>query len=136
MATVEERLAKLEADFATLNANILNHIMAQQAAISSRRGPEGARGEKGDPGISNIPGPRGLQGPAGPQGEKGDPGVSNVPGPTGPIGATGATGPQGPKGDRGDVGPTGPQGPSGKDGFSPNVEMIAKAVIKSIKESL
>lgn len=44
----------------------------------------------------------------GPQGPKGDTGE---PGPQGPKGDTGATGPQGPKGDTGATGPQGPAGP-------------------------
>jgi hypothetical protein len=54
--TAEERIAKLEADFAALSSNILNHINQQQAAISSRRGPEGGRGQAGPSGASGRDG--------------------------------------------------------------------------------
>lgn len=58
MSSVEERVAKLEADVSALSANILSHIMAQQAAISSRRGAEGARGERGLTGATGPAGPK------------------------------------------------------------------------------
>lgn len=67
-------------------------------------GPQGPKGEKGDPGAA---------GPQGPKGEKGDPGVT---GSRGPKGDTGDTGPRGPKGDTGPAGSQGPQGPKGEDG--------------------
>lgn len=54
-------------------------------------GPQGEKGEKGDPGI------RGLQGE---KGEKGDPGIPGLQGPKGDKGDTGAQGAQGEKGDK------------------------------------
>ena len=63
-------------------------------------GPQGPKGDKGDPGIQGPKGDRGeqgLQGETGPQGLKGDPG---------------AQGEQGPKGETGERGPAGPRGTS------------------------
>ena len=70
--------------------------------------------------IINIIEAGAITGPAGPQGPKGDTGE---PGPQGPKGDTGETGPQGvtglqgPAGERGEVGPQGPKGDPGDQGL-------------------
>lgn len=114
---------------------IINIIEA--GAITGPAGPQGPKGDTGEPGPqgpkgdSGAAGPQGatgLQGPAGergevgPQGPKGDPGDQGLQGPKGdrgeqgiqgPQGPKGDTGPQGPQGPKGDTGDTGPQGPTG-----------------------
>ncbi len=86
-----------------------NRIASLEAQIAA-----GLKGEKGEPGVSNIPGPvgeRGEQGVPGIQGPQGEP--STVPG---PAGATGERGPQGLRGDTGATGERGPQGLKGDTG--------------------
>jgi len=108
---------------------IINIIEA--GAITGPAGPQGPKGDtgepgpqgpKGDTGAAGPQGATGLQGPAGergevgPQGEKGDTGARGLQGPKGDRGEQGIQGPQGPKGDTGDTGPQGPAGvgvPSG-----------------------
>ena len=108
---------------------IINIIEA--GAITGPAGPQGPKGDTGEPGPqgpkgdSGAAGPQGatgLQGPAGergevgPQGPKGDPGDQGLQGPKGDRGEQGIQGPQGPKGDTGDTGPQGPQGIQGPKG--------------------
>ena len=78
-----------------------------ETAISwSQTGPQGPKGDKGDPG------------PQGPKGDKGDPGPQGPAGSTGPAGATGPQGQPGPTGPQGATGPQGPAGPQGPPGPS------------------
>ena len=108
---------------------IINIIEA--GAITGPAGPQGPKGDtgepgpqgpKGDTGAAGPQGATGLQGPAGergevgPQGPKGDPGDQGLQGPKGDRGEQGIQGPQGPKGDTGDTGPQGPQGIQGPKG--------------------
>ena len=73
-----------------------------------------AAGLKGEPGVSNVPGPAGPQGQQGVPGPTGPP--SNVPGPQGQPGeASNVPGPVGATGKTGAVGGAGPVGPSGKN---------------------
>lgn len=108
---------------------IINIIEA--GAITGPAGPQGPKGDtgepgpqgpKGDTGAAGPQGATGLQGPAGergevgPQGPKGDTGAQGLQGPQGeqgPTGAKGDAGPQGPQGPKGDMGDPGPQGPAG-----------------------
>lgn len=108
---------------------IINIIEA--GAITGPAGPQGPKGDtgepgpqgpKGDTGAAGPQGATGLQGPAGergevgPQGPKGDTGAQGLQGPKGDRGEQGIQGPQGPKGDTGDIGPRGPQGEQGPTG--------------------
>ena len=108
---------------------IINIIEA--GAITGPAGPQGPKGDtgepgpqgpKGDTGAAGPQGATGLQGPAGergevgPQGPKGDTGAQGLQGPKGDRGEQGIQGPQGPKGDTGDTGPQGPQGIQGPKG--------------------
>lgn len=108
---------------------IINIIEA--GAITGPAGPQGPKGDtgepgpqgpKGDTGAAGPQGATGLQGPAGergevgPRGEKGDTGAQGLQGPKGDRGEQGTQGPQGPKGDTGDTGPQGPQGIQGPKG--------------------
>lgn len=80
------------------------------------RGPQGAKGEKGDQGPTGPQGPKGDTGEVGPVGPQGEIGPQGLIGPQGEVGPAGATGPQGEKGDPGEQGPIGPQGPKGDQG--------------------
>lgn len=80
-------------------------------------GPAGATGPRGPRGEPGIRGPQGPQGPAGPQGEQGPQGPAGPQGPRGIRGEPGLRGPQGPQG------PAGPAGPAGADGYSPTVDV-------------
>ena len=90
----------------TLVLRITSKCTKEELRIKwSSTGPQGIKGDKGEPGATGgqgEAGPQGLIGPAGPQGPKGD------------------TGPQGPKGD------TGPQGPAGQNGNS--VSLMLRSV--------
>lgn len=137
---LEKEIQQLRAEFQELKNNtvqrFIDHTTLQQKQISSRKGDPGGQGPKGDPGVSNIPGPIGRTGPQGPRGEKGEPGVSNVPGPQGQKGETGERGSQGFTGSTGPKGDTGLQGPKGDSGYSPSIDEIVKAVIQKIKSHL
>lgn len=93
---------------------IINIIEA--GAITGPAGPQGPKGDTGEPGPqgpkgdTGETGPQGATGPQGPAGERGEVGLQ------GPKGDTGAQGLQGPKGDRGEQGIQGPQGPKGDTG--------------------
>lgn len=108
---------------------IINIIEA--GAITGPAGPQGPKGDTGEPGPQGpkgdmgAAGPQGATGPQGPAGErgevglqgpKGDPGDQGLQGPKGDRGEQGIQGPQGPKGDTGDTGPQGPQGIQGPKG--------------------
>lgn len=108
---------------------IINIIEA--GAITGPAGPQGPKGDTGEPGPqgpkgdSGAAGPQGATGPQGPAGErgevglqgpKGDTGAQGLQGPKGDRGEQGIQGPQGPKGDTGDTGPQGPQGEQGPAG--------------------
>lgn len=80
------------------------------------QGPKGDTGETGPQGVTGLQGPAGERGEVGPQGPKGDPGDQGLQGPKGDRGEQGIQGPQGPKGDTGDTGPQGPQGIQGPKG--------------------
>ena len=85
-------------------------------------GPQGPKGETGEPGSAGPQGPKGETGEPGPAGPQGPKGETGEPGPAGPQGLKGDTGepgpagPQGLKGDTGEPGPAGPQGPKGETG--------------------
>lgn len=108
---------------------IINIIEA--GAITGPAGPQGPKGDTGEPGpqgpkgdmgaagpqgATGPQGPAGERGEAGPQGPKGDTGDQGLQGPKGDRGEQGIQGPQGPKGDTGDTGPQGIQGPKGDPG--------------------
>lgn len=80
------------------------------------QGPKGDTGETGPQGATGLQGPAGERGEVGPQGPKGDTGAQGLQGPKGDQGEQGIQGPQGPKGDTGDTGPQGPQGIQGPKG--------------------
>lgn len=80
------------------------------------QGPKGDTGETGPQGATGPQGPAGERGEVGPQGPKGDTGAQGLQGPKGDQGEQGIQGPQGPKGDTGDTGPQGPQGAQGPKG--------------------
>lgn len=83
-------------------------------------GPQGPKGDTGEPG------PAGPQGPKGDTGEPGHAGETGPRGPRGDPGIRGPQGPQGPAGPQGEQGPTGPAGPAGSagaDGYSPTVDV-------------
>ena len=108
---------------------IINIIEA--GAITGPAGPQGPKGDTGEPGPQ---GPKGDTGETGPRGGQGDPGpkgdaftysdftpeqLAGLKGPKGDIGETGPRGPQGeqgPTGAKGDAGQQGPQGPKGDMG--------------------
>lgn len=108
---------------------IINIIEA--GAITGPAGPQGPKGDTGEPGpqgpkgdtgaagpqgATGPQGPAGERGEVGPQGPKGDTGAQGLQGPQGeqgPTGAKGDAGPQGPQGPKGDMGDPGPQGPAG-----------------------
>ena len=140
MLDLEKEIQQLREEFNKLKnetvQRFIEHTDLQQKAISSRRGPEGGRGEKGEPGVSNIPGPRGLQGLKGDKGDRGEPGISHTPGPQGIKGESGERGPQGFTGQAGPKGDTGIQGPKGDPGYSPSISEIVTAVIQKIKMNL
>ena len=82
-------------------------------------GPQGKKGDKGNPGPTGpqgIQGEKGDTGATGPRGQKGDEGDKGEAGPQGPKGDTGATGSQGLRGEKGDKGDDGIQGPKGDKG--------------------
>ena len=80
------------------------------------QGPKGDTGETGPQGVTGLQGPAGERGEVGPQGPKGDTGAQGLQGPKGDRGEQGIQGPQGPKGDTGDTGPQGQQGIQGPKG--------------------
>ena len=80
------------------------------------QGPKGDTGETGPQGATGLQGPAGERGEVGPQGPKGDTGAQGLQGPKGDRGEQGIQGPQGPKGDTGDTGPQGQQGIQGPKG--------------------
>ena len=73
----------------------IDYVGSEISKIELTPGPQGPKGDKGDPGTT------------GPKGDKGDPGT------TGPKGDKGDTGEQGPQGERGLQGEQGPQGEPG-----------------------
>ncbi len=85
----------------TGNGDVYQKTEAGWVKQGSLKGPQGAKGDKGDTGAA---GAQGLKGDTGAQGVKGD---------------AGATGPQGLKGD------TGAQGPAGADGKTPSFSINA-----------
>ena len=93
---------------------IINIIEA--GAITGPAGPQGPKGDTGEPGPQGPKGDTGAAGPQGATGLQGPAGERGEVGPQGPKGDTGAQGPQGPKGDRGEQGIQGPQGPKGDTG--------------------
>lgn len=85
-------------------------------SAEGREGPQGPKGDTGEPGPQGPKGEPGKDGAAGPQGETGPQGPQGNPGPQGPQGEPGPQGEQGPKGD---AGPQGPQGEPGPAGYTP-----------------
>lgn len=86
-------------------------------------GPAGPQGPKGDTGEPGSAGPQGPKGETGPRGPRGEPGIRGPQGPQGEQGIQGPTGPTGPQGERGPQGPIGPTGSAGADGYSPTVDV-------------
>ena len=85
-------------------------------------GATGAKGEKGDTGVTGATGAKGEKGDAGAtgatgaKGEKGDAGATGATGAKGEKGDAGATGATGAKGEKGDAGATGATGAKGEKG--------------------
>lgn len=96
---------------------IINIIEA--GAITGPAGPQGPKGDTGEPGPQGPKGDTGAAGPQGATGLQGPAGERGEVGPQGPKGDTGAQGPQGIQGAKGDPGvrgETGPRGPQGEQG--------------------
>lgn len=93
---------------------IINIIEA--GAITGPAGPQGPKGDTGEPGPQGPKGDTGETGPQGVTGLQGPAGERGEVGPQGPKGDPGDQGLQGPKGDRGEQGIQGPQGPQGEPG--------------------
>ena len=74
-------------------------------------GPQGEKGETGDPG------PQGAKGETGDVGPQGEQGIQGEKGETGPQGEQGIQGEKGDKGDKGDKGAKGDKGPQGEQGI-------------------
>ena len=89
-------------------------LTVEPEVITAAPGPQGARGERGEPGLIGLPGPKGESGQAGLPGSKGEIGLVGLPG---PKGETGPVGSRGPKGETGPVGPPGPKGEAGSVGL-------------------
>lgn len=82
---------------------------------ASLKGPQGAKGDKGDTGAAGVKGDKGDTGEQGPRGLKGDTG------PQGPQGEKGDTGAAGAPGAKGDPGAQGPKGDPGTNATITNV---------------
>ena len=89
------------------------------ALQASLKGPQGAKGDKGDTGAAGAKGDKGDTGERGPQGLKGDTGPQ---GPQGEKGEAGAAGAPGAKGD------TGAQGPKGDPGTNATITSATATV--------
>ena len=79
-------------------------------------GVKGDKGDKGDPGVQGAKGDKGDQGVQGAKGDKGDPGVKGDNGDKGEQGAKGDKGDQGVQGAKSDKGDQGVQGVKGDKG--------------------
>lgn len=93
---------------------IINIIEA--GAITGPAGPQGPKGDTGEPGPQGPKGDTGAQGLQGPKGDRGEQGIQGPQGPKGDTGDTGPQGPQGIQGPKGDPGAKGETGPKGEQG--------------------
>jgi hypothetical protein len=109
----------------TSSGDVYSKASEAWAVVTNIVGPQGQKGDKGDPGLQGAVGLDGAQGPKGDQGLTGATGPTGSPGPkgdqgltgaTGAQGASGAVGPRGDKGDQGIQGIAGAQGPKGDKG--------------------
>ena len=113
------------------------------------RGPRGAKGDPGYPGVSGPVGPSGprgfdgMKGEPGPIGAPGIPGEEGLPGPKGAPGIPGMTGPKGDHGYPGApgrpglVGHPGPPGRPGRPGYViPPKGVVSKPVILQEPENV
>ena len=85
-------------------------------SAEGREGPQGPKGDTGEPGPQGPQGEPGKDGAAGPQGAPGSQRPHGHPGSQGPQGEPGPQGEQGPKGD---TGPQGQKGDTGPAGYTP-----------------
>ena len=92
-------------------ADLINWI--NSISVNAVAGPQGDKGDQGEPGVQ---GAKGDQGEPGPQGAKGDKGDQGEPGVQGAKGDQGEPGVQGAKGDQGEPGVQGAKGDQGEPG--------------------
>lgn len=95
------------------------NVGTEEDFLLAIKGPQGDKGEKGDPGVQGIQGEKGdpgVQGIQGVQGEQGIPGVQGVQGEQGIPGVQGVQGVPGEKGEPGEPGIQGIQGIQGIPG--------------------
>ena len=62
--------------FKVTKENLLKEVNTQISKIELTPGPQGPKGDKGDPGATGPKGDKGDPGATGPKGDKGDPGAT------------------------------------------------------------